>query len=73
MSSDANLGTSPGSTDADNIILGGGTLNTTASFTMDTDRGVTLTGNGGINVNAVTTLTYGGIVADGVSSFSLTK
>ena len=73
VSSDANLGTSPGSTDADNIILGGGTLNTTASFTMDTDRGVTLTGNGGINVNAVTTLTYGGIVADGVSSFSLTK
>ena len=73
VSSDANLGTSPGSTDADNIILGGGTLNTTASFTMDTDRGVTLTGNGGINVNAVTTLTYGGIVADGVSLFSLTK
>jgi autotransporter-associated beta strand protein len=73
ISADANLGTSPGSTDADNIILGGGTLNTTASFTLDTDRGITLTGHSSINVNTSTTLTYGGVIADGASAYNITK
>jgi autotransporter-associated beta strand protein len=73
VSSDANLGTSPGSTDVDNIILGGGTLNTTATFTLGTNRGITLTGNSTINVDSSTTLTYGGVITDNGSTFNITK
>ncbi|NCV93359.1 MAG: hypothetical protein EBW30_11495, partial [Synechococcaceae bacterium WB7_3xG_012] len=73
VSADANLGTAPLSTDADNIILGGGTLNTTASFTLNTNRGITLTGNSSVNVNSSTTLTYAGIIADNASTYNITK
>ena len=73
VSADANLGTAPGSTDTDNIILGGGTLNTTASFTLNTNRGITLTGNSSINVNSSTTLTYAGVIADNASTYNITK
>ena len=73
VSADANLGTAPGSTDADNIILGGGTLNTTASFTLNTNRGITLTGNSSVNVNSSTTLTYAGVIADNASTYNITK
>jgi autotransporter-associated beta strand protein len=73
VSADANLGTAPLSTDADNIILGGGTLNTTASFTLNTNRGITLTGNSSVNVNSSTTLTYAGVIADNASTYDITK
>ena len=73
VSADANLGTAPLSTDTDNIILGGGTLNTTASFTLNTNRGITLTGNSSINVNSSTTLTYAGVIADNASTYNITK
>ncbi|WP_440680936.1 autotransporter-associated beta strand repeat-containing protein, partial [Candidatus Pelagibacter sp. HIMB1623] len=63
ISADSNLGTAPGSADADNIIFDGGTLETTASFTLNTNRGITLTGNGTIDVDSGTTLAYAGIIA----------
>ncbi len=63
VSSSANLGATPDSTDADNIIFNGGTLNTTADFTLGTNKGITLTGAGTINTNTSTTLTYGGVIA----------
>ena len=63
ISSSANLGATPGSPDTDNIIFNGGTLQTTADITLGTNKGITLTGNGTINADASTTLTYGGIIA----------
>ncbi|NCV93256.1 MAG: hypothetical protein EBW30_10945, partial [Synechococcaceae bacterium WB7_3xG_012] len=70
ISSSANLGATPGSPDTDNIIFNGGTLQTTADITLGTNKGITLTGNGTINTDASTTLTYGGIIA---GSGDLTK
>jgi len=62
VSSSANLGATPGSVDADNIIFNGGTLNTTADFTLGTNKGITLTGAGTINTNTSNTFTYGGVI-----------
>ena len=70
ISSSANLGATPGSADADNIIFNGGTLNTTGTFTLGSNKGITMTGNGSINTNSSTTLTYGGIAT---GSGALTK
>ena len=70
ISSSDNLGATPGSADADNIIFNGGTLNTTGTFTLGTNKGITLTGNGTVNTDSSTTLTYGGIIA---GSSNLTK
>jgi fibronectin-binding autotransporter adhesin len=64
ISAATGLGATPDSADADNIILAGGTLNTSASFTLGTNKGITLsTGGGTIKVDSGTTLTYGGIIA----------
>ena len=57
ISSSANLGATPGSADTDNIIFNGGTLNTTGTFTLGSNKGITMTGNGTINTNSSTTLT----------------
>ena len=62
VSSSANLGATPGSVDADNIIFNGGTLNTTADFTLGTNKGITLTGAGTINTNTSNTFTYCGVI-----------
>ena len=63
----ANLGNA-GATN--NIVLNGGTLNTGATFVLTANRGIGLgpaqgaTGGGGtIEVDATTTLTYGGSIA----------
>ena len=69
ISSSDNLGSTPGSADADNIIFNGGTLNTSGTFTLGTNKGLTLTGNGTIDTDASTTLTYEGIIA-GSSNFT---
>ncbi|NCW74658.1 MAG: hypothetical protein EBW06_08775, partial [Gammaproteobacteria bacterium] len=62
VAADSNLG-SPDTLDADRLILKGGTLQTTASFTLNTNRGITLsTGGGTVNVDSGTTLTYGGVI-----------
>ncbi|MBF96744.1 MAG: hypothetical protein CMJ13_05940, partial [Pelagibacterales bacterium] len=63
VASDANISGSPGSTDADNIIFSGGTLNNTSGFTLDSNRGITLSSTGTINTDSSTTLSYGGVVA----------
>ena len=70
VASDANLGSTPGSADVDNIIFNGGTLNTSSGFTLNSNRGITMTGAGTINTNAGTTLTYGGLIT---GSGALTK
>ena len=68
ISSDGNLGTAPGSAVANSITLNSGTtanygLRTTASFTLNANRGITLGASGGqIQVAQNDTLTYGGII-----------
>ena len=64
ISADANLGTAPGSATPGSLVLSGGTLVTTASFTLNANRGITLGSTGGtINPAVGTKLTYNGIVA----------
>jgi fibronectin-binding autotransporter adhesin len=59
---DTRLGAVPLSATAASITFNGGTLNTTASFTLNTNRGITLTGAGTINTNFGTTLIYDGVI-----------
>ena len=42
ITADNNLGADPGSAVSDFITLNGGTLKTTGEFTLDSDRGITL-------------------------------
>ena len=68
VAADSNLG-DPDTLDADRLILKGGTLSASSNFTLDTNRGITLsTGGGTINVVSGRTLTYGGVI-DGTSTF----
>lgn len=70
ISADANLGTAPGAATAAYLIVGGSTtLATTATFTLNANRGIALgpssgSGTGTINVASATTLTYAGVVAN---------
>lgn len=65
VSSDTQLGEAPESATPGLIKLDGGTLRTTASFTLDAHRGIVLGGNGGtLSPDASTTLAYGGVIAD---------
>ena len=59
ISSEQNLGANPGALNAGQLTLNGGTLATTASFSIDdANRGVTIGANGGtIDTAASTTLT----------------
>ena len=71
ISADSGLGAVPGSATAGHLTLNGGTLESTADFTLDSNRGIALgASNGIIDVNSGTTLTYGGIMA---GSGTLTK
>src|SRR3989442_11756249 len=67
---DAGLGTAPGAATPGKIVFGGGTLRTTATFTLAANRGIALTAAGTISTDPATTLTYGGIIA---GAGSLTK
>jgi filamentous hemagglutinin family protein len=74
ISADANLGTAPGSVTAASLNLNGGTLAlTTNDVTLSTNRGITLGANSSIDVASGRTLTYGGVITDGASTFGLTK
>lgn len=69
ISSDANLGTAPGSATTNQLGLNGGTLSASSTFTLDSNRGISVgpstgTGSGTIEVASSQTLTYGGIIAD---------
>jgi len=63
IAADAGLGTAPAVPTPGRLTFGGGTLETTASFTLATNRGIALTGAGMISTDPGTTLTYGGIIA----------
>ncbi|MBU3612044.1 autotransporter-associated beta strand repeat-containing protein, partial [Polynucleobacter sp. MG-27-Goln-C1] len=63
ISADNQLGAVPGSATPGSIVFNGGTLNTTATFALNANRGIAMTGNGNINVDGATTLTYNGIIA----------
>lgn len=76
ISADNNLGAVPGSTTAGHLsIETGGTLNTTATFTLNSRRGILIwtSANANISPNSGTTLTYGGIIAGNNAAASLTK
>ncbi len=79
ISADANLGAVPGSATPGNIVLDGGTLQATASFTLNANRGVALgastgSGSGSIDVTTGENLTYAGVLADnGTGADGLTK
>jgi autotransporter-associated beta strand protein len=70
VSSDGNLGAAPGAATPGRIVINdGGTLQSTASFTLNANRGIAIgpnanSGSGTFNVNSGTTLTYGGIIAN---------
>ena len=64
VSSDNNLGSVPGSAQSNHLNFNGGTLQTTANFTINSNRGINLSGNGTINTNTSTQLNYGGQIRD---------
>jgi autotransporter-associated beta strand protein len=75
ISSEANLGATPGAYVADQLQLGGnaanGALNTTATMSLGANRGVTLGANGGtFNTASATTLTVNSVIT---GNGSLTK
>ena len=71
INADNRLGTAPGSATASKLVFNGGTLGTTASFTLNANRGATLSAGGGtFDTAASTILTYNGIIA---GTGSLTK
>ena len=77
ISSENNLGITPGSVVANRLTIGGsannGTLKTTANMSISANRGITLGSAGGtFSTNASTTLTVNSIVA-GASGGALTK
>ena len=67
IDSDARLGAAPGAATADQLTLGGGTLASTASFSLAQNRGITLSSGSTstLNVAAGTDLTYNGVTAGG--------
>ena len=70
ISADSGLGTAPGAATAGHLTFGGGTLNSTATFTLNSNRGIQLNAGGGtIETDASTTLTYGGTMA-GTGNFA---
>ncbi len=71
ISQDSNLGPAPGSATAGSLVFNGGTLENTATFTLASNRGISLGASGGtFSTDPNTTLSYGGIIAD---SGALTK
>ncbi len=70
IGADRGLGAAPGAATPGKITFGGGTLRTTATFTLAANRGIALTGADTILTDPGTTLTYGGVIA---GASSLTK
>lgn len=79
VSSDANLGFAPAAAAAGYLVLDGGTLSASASFTLNANRGIAVgpttgTGGGTIDVTpAASTLTYNGIIANNGGTGNLVK
>src|SRR5262249_19482489 len=75
ISNDANPGTAPARATPGQLVIDGGTLQTTATFTLNANRGIALgptsgSGGGTIDVANSTTLSYGGVIADNSSDGS---
>ena len=70
VNADGRLGAVPGAASAGNVTFAGGTLATTATFSLSTNRGIALSGSGTIDVAGGTTLTYAGLAT---GSGALTK
>lgn len=70
IGADNRLGAVPGAVDADNLTFNGGTLELTASFNLNANRGITLEEGGGSIDTRTFTTTYAGIIT---GSGSLTK
>ncbi len=72
ITGDQNLGAAPGSPTSNNITLNdGGTLAISGTTTLDSNRGIVVSGTGGsINTATGTTTTYGGSIT---GSSSITK
>jgi len=71
IGSDSNLGTAPGSATAGQLAFNGGTLATTSSLALNSNRGMTVNSGGGtLNAASATTLTFGGLIA-GTGSLNL--
>jgi fibronectin-binding autotransporter adhesin len=63
ISQDANLGITPGTPVPNHLTFNGGTLQATATFTLNTNRGITLNAGAGIfDVTDANMLTYGGVI-----------
>ncbi len=79
IGADANIGGTPGSATPNSIVINGGTLSTSTTFTLNAKRGIGVgptsgSGTGTLDVAAGTTLTYGGIIANnGSGTGGLTK
>ena len=70
IDSDNRMGPPPATVVANKLILDGGTLVTTATFTLHENRGITMGNSAGtINTSPGTTLTYQGIISGGTGSF----
>ena len=65
ISSDSHLGAVPGSVNANEITLNGGTLQATANMVLNSNRGITLTANSGIASTSSNRLVYAGIITGG--------
>jgi len=70
VSADDNLGTAPVSATPGNLAFNGGTLETTAGFTLNSNRGIALGASGGTIQTDTGTDIYNGIIA---GSGALTK
>ena len=69
INSDLALGVVPGAVRVASLVFNGGTLESTTTFTLNTNRGILLLGNGTINVDGSTVLTYNGVIA-GTGAFN---
>jgi autotransporter-associated beta strand protein/YD repeat-containing protein len=69
VSNDGNLGAAPSTPTPAKLVINGGTLQATASFALNTNRGIALgpatgSGSGTIDVASNQALTYAGIIAN---------
>ncbi len=69
INSDARLGDVPGSPTSGELTFDGGTLNVTATTTINANRGITLNSGGGIINPTTGTTTYAGII-EGAGNFA---
>ncbi|WP_395749595.1 beta strand repeat-containing protein [Prosthecobacter sp.] len=73
ISSEGNLGATPGTVVSNSLRIRGGVLQTTATLSLSATRGVLLSnGGGGVSVDAGTSLTVNGVIA-GSSTDTLEK